>query len=115
MARQRDYRAEYLRRQQRSQARYGVSYNEYRKLQTRAKAAGIKPHVFRSQAFKEGTTQGDLGRIRRVLDTMQAARDETRALRKGDIPPTTSGRRDAADLYDAWSDSFDDDTWFFYH
>jgi len=115
VARQRDYKAEYARRQARSRSRYGVSYNEFRTLQAKAKDQGIKPDAFRLQAFKEGTTQGNLSRIRRILDAMSSARDEMDQLRGGIVPDSTEGRTEAADLYDAWHDEFDVPDWFFYN
>lgn len=113
--RPRDYKAEYAARKARHQSRYGTSYGKFRTLQTRAKAQGIPAEEFRKQAFREATTQGDLRRIRRVLDTMAQARDETHAIRSGNPPDSVSGRIDAHDLYDAWADEFDAPEWFFYH
>jgi hypothetical protein len=91
-----------------------VDYGEYRRLQSQAKAAGISPSSFRRQAFIEGTVNGNLNRLRTVLDVKQRARDEYRDFGAGGLPDT-EGRRDMQDLYDAWHDSFDDDKWFFYH
>lgn len=114
MTRNRDYKAEYARRKARSQSRYGVSYGEFRSLQSRAKEAGISPESFRRQAFKEGTVSGNLNRLKTVLNVKEQARDEYRDFGSGGLPDT-EGRRDMQDLYDAWHDSFDDEKWFFYH
>lgn len=63
MARQRDYAAEYRARNERSQAQYGISYNQERRTRSISKAAGYSTRQTLSVLRSLGRADTGLGAL----------------------------------------------------
>jgi hypothetical protein len=100
----RDYSAEYQARNARYKAEYGVSYNEYRRLASKAKEEGIKGEKVRGALGEFKSKGGDpKAQTEKLINDIGAAKEAYRQGSEIDFD------------YDYWSQYDVDDAWFHYH